>query len=671
MTRYLILFFFIISIKASIAQTIVDDCNRAQPLTQTVDYCSANEQYNNQNAAKSAWFRFTATAVDMNISISGAGAGGNLVSPQINLYSDCSGTELVGTGLTDHNITSLYKGGLIIGNTYYIEITGENNNTGTFKLCLNNYNPTIKAGQDCATASLLCSTSAISQQNVVGAGLNNDEAKGTCLSTEGQASESNSVWYKWQAANNGTLVFTITPTNVKDDIDWVLYDLGTTGDCSQVAPVNAIRCKAGYGVENVDCPNDIIYYKTGLDFNEVDLTEPPGCGKGQNGKLRFITMTQGHIYGLLINNFSSGNNGFTLAFTDQHGESGTGLFTGPQPAIAYTMQNNCSGSPQFTFQSKSTGYETLKWLFGGGADMSTASAEGPYTITYTVPGIKTVTLEAQAKDGCSVIAAQTITVGIKPSLPVIHLINPGSCINDTLKLNTAILDSAHYSWSGPNNFSSDQPNIAIPVTGPEVSGHYQLIVTRFGCSSDAADITIPPAASSPVAAFTASPRDAVALYGPLTINFMNESTDASNFFWDFGDGSSSTEKNPGHAYNQKGDFTVKLTATNTNSCSTSVSKTHVAIIQNNNYIFIPNTFTPNGDGKNDEFQVTISNIKSYHIKIFDRWGAPLFESGDIKQNWKGDYRGQAVPAGTYFYVIHAYGIDDTSIDKSGYITIVR
>ncbi|MDB5125512.1 MAG: type sorting protein, partial [Mucilaginibacter sp.] len=315
--HFVFVFFFIVILTDALAQGVIPACVLAPPLAQTINYCSADQQYNNANVAKSAWFQFTTTGFDVNITVSGAGAAGTLTAPQIRLFSDCGGTELVGSSVSSNNITSLYKGGLIIGNTYYIEITGENDATGTFKLCLNNYNPIVKPGQDCATSSFLCSTQTISQQNVSGAGLNNDEAKGTCLSTPGQVSESNSIWYKWQAANNGTLVFTITPSNTNDDIDWVLFDLGPSGDCANVNPANAIRCKAGYGIATPECPKDTPYYKTGLDFNETDLTEPPGCGKGQNGKLKFITMAAGHVYGLLINNFSSGANGFTLAFTDQ------------------------------------------------------------------------------------------------------------------------------------------------------------------------------------------------------------------------------------------------------------------------------------------------------------------------------------------------------------------
>jgi hypothetical protein len=180
MTRNLILLLsFIVILKTSYAQPTENACMLGQPLLQTVNYCSTAGQFSNDNREKSAWFTFIATGFDVNISVSGAGSGGTLTSPVIELYSDCKGTELVGTGSSANNLTTFYKGGLIIGNTYYIEVTGTSKATGTFELCLNNYDPIVKPGQDCITSTFLCSTQTFSQQNVTGAGQYNDEAKGT------------------------------------------------------------------------------------------------------------------------------------------------------------------------------------------------------------------------------------------------------------------------------------------------------------------------------------------------------------------------------------------------------------------------------------------------------------------------------------------------------------
>ncbi|RYY21446.1 MAG: hypothetical protein EOP41_08280, partial [Sphingobacteriaceae bacterium] len=237
----------------------------------------------------------------------------------------------------------VYKGGLTIGQTYYIRVSAANNNTGNFTLCINNYNPILKAGQDYGTASVLCSKDAFTQTNVTGSGLNNHESAGTCL-----GNESNSAWYKWTAANSGSLTFTLIPTATYDDLDWILYDLGVNGSAANVNAANAIRCASGHGVTCTP-----FYNQTGTNLTSTDLTEISGCVRGQDGFVRYIDMIQGHVYGLLVDNFSSGNNGFTLSF------GGTGTFLGPTAALDIQTNNACSATPSFTFTNKSTDYSTL------------------------------------------------------------------------------------------------------------------------------------------------------------------------------------------------------------------------------------------------------------------------------------------------------------------------
>lgn len=654
-----------------VAQNTLKDCNTALPLATTAEYCSSAGAYTNVNKSKTAWFTFVATAYDVNITVSGAGAGGTLLSPVVQLYSDCAGTELVGTGVSENNVTTLYKGGLIIGNAYYVKVSGQNKGTGTFKLCLNNFDPVLKAGQDCATASFLCTTQTISQNNVIGAGLDNNEAKGTCLNADGQSTESNSVWYKWQAANNGSLVFTVTPNSVHDDIDWVLFDLGPTGDCVNVNPANAIRCKAGYGVDNIDCPTDSVYYKTGLDFSEIDLSEPPGCGKGQNGKLKFVDAVAGHIYGLLINNFSSGNNGFTLSFTDQQGKPGTVEFVGPKPAITFSGTSDCSAAPQFTFNSASTNYNTLKWSFGEGASLPGANTPGPHIVNYSTPGLKTITLEATGEGGCTVVAVQQLAVGIKPPLPVIRINKNIFCVNDTVKLQADAVAGLTYNWTGPNGFHSDSSTAVVPVTGNGVAGTYRLVTHSFTCNSDTAMVDLPEPQVTPVVAFHTDPAVVSAVYGPVTVRFINDTFNADGFLWDFGDGTTSVLKNPVHTYDRKGAFNVRLTASRNNACAVSAAKYGLVVIQNNSYIFIPNTFTPNGDGINDLFNVTITNLKAYNIRIYTRWGQLVFEGRDILNSWDGMFNGKRMSFGVYYYVVDAVSTDGQGIKRAGWVAMIR
>ena len=67
--------------------------------------------------------------------------------------------------------------------------------------------------------------------------------------------------------------------------------------------------------------------------------------------------------------------------------------------------------------------------------------------------------------------------------------------------------------------------------------------------------------------------------------------------------------------------------------------------------FIPNAFTPNGDGLNDTFEPKMSNIETYKIMIFNRWGELIFEGNDPRFIWDGTYKGVVVPDGTYTYKI--------------------
>ncbi|MFN3951075.1 MAG: gliding motility-associated C-terminal domain-containing protein [Thermaurantimonas sp.] len=68
-------------------------------------------------------------------------------------------------------------------------------------------------------------------------------------------------------------------------------------------------------------------------------------------------------------------------------------------------------------------------------------------------------------------------------------------------------------------------------------------------------------------------------------------------------------------------------------------------------LYIPNAFTPNGDGRNDCFQIVGDNLSSYQIQIFSRWGELVYQSDDVSQCWDGTHRGRPVPDGVYLYVI--------------------
>jgi gliding motility-associated-like protein len=672
--------------KSAIAQPRNDNCATPVGLASAKEFCSTNNQYTTAGATSSfigsgddVWFSFTPRdAYDLFITIYGEGNGGSLRSPAIKMFNDCSlSNSVVGSSNSTNNVTTFYVGGLNIGKTYYFSVSGSN--TGTFKLCFQNQNAAVKPGQDCSTARFLCSMESVRESNISGAGNNPDEGIGTCMQNTVNGrhpnTETNSAWFKWTAANNGTLVFTITPTVITDDLDWVLFDLGIANNCSIKGP--ALRCANGNGVKNDKsasegggCPNEPNYYKTGLDFNATDVSESVGCGSGQDGKVKFIDMKKDHVYALLINNPYQQGNGFKLDFTDQNGIAGTGRFAGPEAKMDFQANNLCTVNQNFRFESFSKSYNSIKWNFGEGASTQTASTEGPFTITYSTSGIKTVVLEARGANDCFTLETKTFTVGITPEKPILIVNKPDFCLKDTIRITTLEKPGLIYKWTGPDKFTSEEASINLPIDSEADAGVYTLIVFDGDCASESSSITVPPIKKSPVAAFRTNPPYPAKLAFPVPVQFFNDSQEADIFLWDFGDGTTSSEINPVHIYTSVGNFKVSLTAFKSDICSSSIQH-GTFVIKADNTLFIPNTFTPNGDGINDEFVISITNLVTYRIQVFNRYGSPLFEATNIFDNWKGMYKGEPLPTGTYYYKLDAKDLKGKNIAQSGYITLIR
>lgn len=95
--------------------------------------------------------------------------------------------------------------------------------------------------------------------------------------------------------------------------------------------------------------------------------------------------------------------------------------------------------------------------------------------------------------------------------------------------------------------------------------------------------------------------------------------------------------------------------------------------QNDGISYVPNTFTPNGDGCNDTFLVIGADRENFDLTIFNRWGQLIFQSNDPLIGWDGQYSGERSPDGTYLYILNSKSeCDDTRTDvRRGHITLLR
>ena len=195
------------------------------------------------------------------------------------------------------------------------------------------------------------------------------------------------------------------------------------------------------------------------------------------------------------------------------------------------------------------------------------------------------------------------------------------------------------------------------------------VYTTPGCHNVSLTVTVPPGCSAtqtypclinttaqPVAQFTANPQSA-SILDPL-VSFTNTSSGATSWVWSFGDSTSSTDWSPQHLYDAVGTYHVYLAVSNADGC---VDTMWMDIIVNDYHtFFVPNAFTPNGNGSNDEFGPEFTNILSeqYDFYIFDRWGNMVFESHDPYKKWNGRWHGDGDKVQQDVYVYKIFYLDN-------------
>ncbi len=167
--------------------------------------------------------------------------------------------------------------------------------------------------------------------------------------------------------------------------------------------------------------------------------------------------------------------------------------------------------------------------------------------------------------------------------------------------------------------------------------------------------------------------------------FRNLSENATEFFWDFGDGDTSTLFEPRHAYEEEGTYDITLIASNELGCTDTLFRAAEveAVIggeTNSPNAFTPNLSGPNGgvdDGSlnlnsvNDVFLPRLEGVIRFRMLIYNKWGQLLFQTEDQNVGWDGYYKGRLAPAGVYIYKLELRYSDGRDEIKAGDVTLIR
>lgn len=238
----------------------------------------------------------------------------------------------------------------------------------------------------------------------------------------------------------------------------------------------------------------------------------------------------------------------------------------------------------------------------------------------TKPGLYWLQV-VNSETGC--IKRDSITIGTKPSPTVSLGNNVTICPEETILLN-AFNDNAVYKW---------QDNSTAPAFLVRNAGTYWVEAELNGCkSSDTVTIS-----RMEKPAFTLGPDQFLCPGLSLT---LSTGLTGMSFYWNNG----STA--PTFQVSGEGKYYVAVT----NSCGTSTDT--VIVKRGNCTIYIPNAFTPNNDGKNDEFRIFGTGlVNEFELRIFDRYGQSVFYTSDKNGYWDGRLKGELLPGGVYVYML--------------------
>ncbi len=173
-----------------------------------------------------------------------------------------------------------------------------------------------------------------------------------------------------------------------------------------------------------------------------------------------------------------------------------------------------------------------------------------------------------------------------------------------------------------------------------------------------------------------SPEDIIKKGESITLTAVSNSGDYT-YSW-----ITSTGANP-NCYDCGGSLTASpatttsytLIAVDENGCSDTSSRT-IVVEPGFACVYVPNAFTPNGDGLNDVFTVNGEYLQDVQLRIFNRWGEMIFESSNPSGGWDGTYKGQPLPADVFLYSVKAGSCNDSELSqndshRTGSVTLIR
>jgi PKD repeat protein len=366
------------------------------------------------------------------------------------------------------------------------------------------------------------------------------------------------------------------------------------------------------------------------------------------------------------------------------------ITVGPSPIAKFQVDPVCQDdSSQFINLSDSNGVILTyrMWNFGdpGSGTSDTSSLANPVHY-YKSPGKYIATLTLGNIYGCESTCTHEVKILLRPKADFEYT-KPCSGTEIELADNSLPGDTIIDKWKwhlGDPVYPYDTLHTPIVQYTYDVPGLYEIylkVMDKNNCSDTIHQfLEIIP---SPLSLFTIKES---ANGQPGNIQLQNESTGATNILWDFGNGKTSILENPIVTYEEDGSYTITLITWNEAGCYDTTFMKYEFMFHN---LYVANAFYPESAIPLVRLFLPIgTNLKKYHLMIFDKWGHTLFEStmldngcGCPIEGWNGIFQGVMMPQDTYIWKIEAVFKDDKvwegsdpgtgEISTMGTVTLIR
>ena len=329
----------------------------------------------------------------------------------------------------------------------------------------------------------------------------------------------------------------------------------------------------------------------------------------------------------------------------------------------YTL-SPCGNTVQFTDSSYSNPVQWT-WNFG---DTNTGTTQNP-SHAYSTPGTYSVTLISNNTTNCP--DTITIPVTIANFNPVTINALQTICQNGQAQLSAT--GGIAYSWVPAATLSSS--TISNPVATPAVTTTYSVTITTVNSNNDTCSSVL----STTVNVTSLAASQLITAANPDTIPKGGSSNLSSSLSAPF-----TINWTPPASLNNPNSFNPVATPAHTttytamvsdaNGCTYLLDGVTVYVIANTcdeATVFVPNTFTPNNDGKNDVLYVRSSVVQELYFAIYNRWGQMVFETNDISKGWDGVYKDMKADPGVFGYYLKVKCNNGDESFRKGNITLIR